>query len=129
MTYNGWMLPDVERARVLEKFHARFAVVKCSHVTLSLEDKAIPADADIEIVGYASDDGVEALVCRVSGETRRPDGGTYHLTLSVADGRASRESNDVIAKGWEPFEQPTPIQTKAFVSLGTSYVTTALSSL
>lgn len=130
MSYNGWMLPDAERARVLELFPPRFACVKASHVTLALDDKVIPTDAPIEIIGYATDDeGVEALVVAVHGEHRRPDGQVYHLTLSVAADRASKESNDVIARnGWTPLESTVPIRTKAFLFSGGSYVTTPLSA-
>lgn len=129
MSYNGWMVPDSERARIMGMFPPRFAVVKATHITLSLDTKDIPTDADIEIVGYASDDGVEALVCRVFGTTDRPDGLVYHLTLSVAEDRASKESNDVIAKGWTPLESSIPIRTRAFMSSGVQYITTPLSGL
>jgi hypothetical protein len=131
MAYNGWMLPDTERARVLERFVPRYEAVKASHVTLSLDDKVIPRDANVEIVGYATDDkGVEALVCTVDGEYRRPDGLVYHLTLSVAEGRASKESNDVIGRfGWCEFDEPMSLKTRAFLSYEGAYLTTPLSSL
>jgi hypothetical protein len=42
----------------------------------------------------------------LNGTTARPDGGTYHITWSLAPGRDARESNDVIAaKGWTPYER------------------------
>jgi hypothetical protein len=139
MSYNGWMLPDEERARVLAMFPPRFANVKASHVTLSLDDATIPRDAEVEVVGYACDEGVEALVVTVNGETRRPDGSTYHLTLSVAEGRASKESNDVIVKnGYGALDareganyasrEDLTLRTRAFMSSGGYYITTALSA-
>lgn len=131
MSYNGWMVPDTQRALVLAQFPPRFAVVKATHVTLEFETKEIPADASIEIVGYATDDvGVEALICRVDGETERPDGLIFHLTLSVAEDRASKESNEVIAThGWKPLPEPMAIRTRAFMSSGVQYITTPLSGL
>ena len=33
----------------------------------------------------------------VDGTIARPDGGTWHITWSLAEGRAAKESNDVIA--------------------------------
>ena len=65
-------------------------------------DAPLPPEADGEIVGRADDgSGVEAMVVRLGGTTDRPDGSTYHITWSLADGRRAKESNDVIAaRGW-----------------------------
>jgi hypothetical protein len=127
MSYNGWMLPDRERARILESFPPTYEVVKASHVTLEIDDETIPQDADIEIVGRIFHDGVEALVVSVDGSTTRPDGRTFHITLSLAEGRASKESNDVLAAfPYEPVP-PFPIETRAFVCRGGIYITTPLS--
>lgn len=124
------MLPDEERARVLAEFPPAYALIKATHVTLSIDVKEIPQDAEIVIVGYATDQaGVEALVVTVNGEETRPDGKQFHLTLSVADGRASKESNEVIMEyGWTLLETPFPIRTKGFLYGGTGYITTALSA-
>lgn len=58
------------------------------------------------MVGRADDGiGVEALVVEIDGTIVRPDGGAYHITWSLGDGRATKESNDVIADhGWQPFD-------------------------
>ena len=69
--------------------------------------KAPLPDEDLgEIVGRADDgEGVEAMVVRIAGTTDRPDGSTYHITWSLADGRRAKESNDVIAAcGWTEFD-------------------------
>lgn len=127
MSYNGWMLPDRERARVLAAFPPTYEVVKCSHITLEIDDETIPQDAEVVIVGHIYHDGVEALVVTVDGTSTRPDGRTFHLTLSLAEGRASKESNDVLAA--YPFEpvQPFPIETRGFLCRGGSYIITPLS--
>jgi len=53
---------------------------------------------------------VQALVIRIEGSTRRPDGGTYHITWSLAPGRRPVESNEVIAaRGWSPVDPPVPV--------------------
>jgi hypothetical protein len=47
--------------------------------------------------------GVEALVVALDGSTARPDGGTWHITWSLADDRAARDSNAALAQGaWKP---------------------------
>lgn len=59
---------------------------------------------DFEVIGYASDVGIEALVVSVRGRTIRPDGGTYHLTWSL-----DREL------GRKPFHSNAVIKEKGFV--------------
>lgn len=129
MSYNGWMIPDRERARIFTMFAPRYPNHKCTHITLTLDiHKEFPTDAQVAIVGYIDDgSGVEALVVSVDGDIRRPDGLIYHITLSVADGRASKESNDVLAtKPFTPVDIMN-IETRAFFSHGDGpYVTTPL---
>jgi hypothetical protein len=51
------------------------------------------------------------LVVRIAGSTERPDGGTFHITWSLANGRRAVESNDVLARGdWLPVEPPVRVQ-------------------
>jgi hypothetical protein len=53
---------------------------------------------------------VEAMVVQIDGTTDRPDGSTYHITWSLAEGREAVESNDVIRKcGWQAVEPPVPV--------------------
>lgn len=128
MAFNGWMLPDKERARVLQVFPPRYPVVKASHVTLAIDDRTIPADADIHIIGLADDgNGMEALVCTVNGEMNRPDGGIFHLTLSHTPERAAKEANEVVQQGYARIKGLFPIVTRGFLSNGTNYITTPLS--
>jgi hypothetical protein len=66
---------------------------------------------EAEVVGRTDDErGVEAMVVAIDGTTDRPDGSTYHITWSLADGRRARESNDVIReRGWQELDQPIPV--------------------
>jgi hypothetical protein len=51
------------------------------------------------------------MVVEIGGTSRRPGGGTYHITWSLGPGREARESNDVIAAhGWEPFNLVVPLR-------------------
>lgn len=129
MAFNGWMLPDTERARVLEAFPPKYPCAKASHVTHALDDKTIPADAEVVIVGHADDgQGMEALVCMVDGDIHRPDGGIYHLTLSHTKNRGAKEANAVVAEGWEGVT-PMEVDARGFMSKGSTYVTTPLSRI
>jgi len=114
----GWKLDQNQRKELLQQFPARYRNVIADHVTLKARASAeAPLAEDMvgEIVGRADDGkGVEAMVVSIGGSTDRPDGGTYHITWSLGDGRRAKESNDVIRdKGWERFDLPMPIQLAA----------------
>ncbi|MBK4734939.1 hypothetical protein [Noviherbaspirillum pedocola] len=109
MAYSAYVIADASRMAILDSFPPKFGDVICHHVTerfgLSAGDRQLPPPAEILIVGYACDASLEALVVTVDGNMRRPDGGTYHITLSLerALGRKPVDANRVIATvGWNP---------------------------
>jgi len=112
--YTGWLVDPAERDGLLARLPARYALAVAHHVTLKFGDSSArpPRDTVGQIVGEADDGrGVQAMVVRIDGDTARPDGGTFHITWSLAEGREARESNDVIARdGWRPFEAPLPVR-------------------
>lgn len=108
--YSGWILPEDERKRLLEAIKPAYTKVVAHHVTLEYgvtSDAPLPTESTGQIVGCADDGaGVQALVVRIGGTTRRPDGNNYHVTWSLAEGRKPQESNDVIsAFGWTPLDE------------------------
>ena len=110
-----WKLDRNQRAELLQQFPPRYPNVDADHVTLKYgagKKAPVPEETVGEIVGRADDgNGVECMVVRIGGTTDRPDGSTYHITWSLADGRKAVESNDVLAaQGWEPIELPMPVQ-------------------
>ncbi|HEY3947497.1 hypothetical protein [Phenylobacterium sp.] len=110
--YAGWLLDPDQRETLLARFAPRYAMAVAHHVTLKFGDRgdAAPGEVAAEIVGAADDgQGVQALVVAIAGSTVRPDGGTFHITWSLAEGREARESNDVIARGWDRLGEPVPI--------------------
>ena len=111
--YAGWLVDPDQREPLLARFPPRYATVVAHHVTQKFGDETVPPPAETvgEIVGEADDgQGVQALVVAIGGSPVRPDGGTYHITWSLADSRAARESNEVIAQGWTRFAAPTPVR-------------------
>jgi hypothetical protein len=109
----GWKLDRDQRARLLQQHPPRYARAVADHVTLKAgadaasEDAGLPAvPGAARLIGRADDGrGVEAMVVAINGSTRRPDGGTWHITWSLAEGREAKESNDVIAaRGWAAFD-------------------------
>jgi hypothetical protein len=117
-TVIGWKLDRDQRLELLQQFPPLYANVVADHVTLrarASRGAALPEESLGEIVGRADDgEGVEAMVVRIGGTTDRPDGSTYHITWSLADGRRAKESNDVIrAHGFARFDPAMPVRLRA----------------
>ena len=110
----GWLLAEDDREKLLQQFPPKFEKTVAHHVTLKsdAERDPLPNDVKAEVVGRTDDErGVEAMVVAIDGTTGRPDGSTYHITWSLADGRRARESNDVIReRGWQKLDQPIPVK-------------------
>jgi hypothetical protein len=111
--YTGWLVDPDARDALLTRFPPRYAVVVAHHVTLKFGDESAqpPAETLGQIVGEADDGaGIQALVVTIGGSMARPDGGVFHITWSMAEGREARESNAVIARGWTPLAEPVAVQ-------------------
>ena len=113
----GWKLDVRDRERLLQRFEPLFPDVVADHVTLRTgtgQTTPLPRETSGEVVGEIDDGaGVQALVVRIGGTTRRSDGSTYHITWSLdrARGRRAVESNEVIARlGWRSLPEPLPIR-------------------
>src|SRR5580704_15636138 len=108
-SFVGWLVDPAHRATLLAGFPPRYAQVVAHHVTLKFGDGGAqpPGEVDAEIVSEADDGvGVQALIVAIEGSFERPDGGTFHITWSLAPGREAKESNDAIAAGWTTFSSP-----------------------
>lgn len=111
--YTGWLVDPAAREALLGRFAPRYESVIAHHVTLKFGDHGAEAPAETigQIVGEADDGaGVQALVVAIGGSPSRPDGGTLHITWSLAPGREARESNEVIARGWTALTEPVAVR-------------------
>jgi hypothetical protein len=113
----GWRLDRAQREALLARFSPTYPEAVADHVTLTSRvaaDSQLPEEDSGDIVGRSDDGrGVEAMVVRLGGTTDRPDGSTYHITWSLAEGREARESNDVIRHfGWQPIDPPVQVTLK-----------------
>ncbi len=113
----GWLLPGLERDRLLAAFPPAYSRVIAHHVTLRAGVRPghpPPRETEGWVLGIADDGmGVQALVVELGGTVRRPDSSTYHITWSLAAGRKPVESNDVIReRGWVPAERRFRIRLK-----------------
>lgn len=114
----GWKLDRAQRDGLLARFAPRYPNVVADHVTLKFgvqRHSAPPGAVIARIVGRADDGiGVEAMIVEIDGSTHRPDGGTYHITWSLAEGRKAKESNEVIRdRGWTRWGEAVSIQLDA----------------
>jgi hypothetical protein len=113
--YDAYVLPQNIRSELKKHFPPKYPEWIGHHATLSFgkpKDEALPYDQEvpIDVIGYAEDDGIEALVIAVNGEEFRPDGKRYHITWSLdrSKGRKPVHSNDVIAS--QGFDKINPIR-------------------
>ncbi|MDQ3074654.1 MAG: hypothetical protein M3Q88_03440 [Pseudomonadota bacterium] len=109
----GWTLDEHDRAELLRQHRPRYATIVAHHVTLATdaEHRDLPHPVRAAIIGHADDgQGVEAMVVTIDGDTARPDGSTFHITWSLAEGRRARDSNDVLKeRDWQLFGPPIAI--------------------
>lgn len=115
-TVTGWRLDRDDRSELLDRFPPKFPDTVAEHVTLqSGTDCPLPTARTGEVIGEIDDGaGVQALVVRIGGTEKRPDGSTYHITWSLGPGRKARESNDVLRdRAWDRFNAPVPVELEA----------------
>lgn len=109
--YTAYNLNIETRRKLLEKFPPKFSKVIAHHITHKFgvaPDILFQVPKKVEIVGYASDEFLEALVVEVDGTMKRFDGGTYHITLSLdLNERKPVDSNKLIKRNrdWKPIER------------------------
>ena len=103
--YQCFVLCERSRQRLLAKYPPKFSQVEAHHIT---HEYGVAANSplpvrprQIEVVGYASDDSLECVVIKIDGQTHRPDGNVYHVTLSREPQRKARESNQLLTQAWQ----------------------------
>ena len=121
--YLAFELSGASRVSLWTQFKPHFKKVMCQHITVQFnltEESAVLlqeqlANANLQVVGFQIGDGVECLVVEVNGSSRRPDGGCYHITLSLADGHKPVESNQLIKQ--QGFQTCVPVGIEAELKL------------
>jgi hypothetical protein len=107
--YNAYVISDESRNELASIFPPKYPDWIGHHATLDFgvpEDPSLPYGdpAKIVVIGYAEEDGLEALVVSVNGEEYRPDGKRYHITWSLdrSLGKKPVHSNTLIQRGFTP---------------------------
>lgn len=83
--YSCYLLSDDSKAKLLELFVPKFDKIFAHHITTEFgENSKLPIiPKTIEVIGYSSNHGIEALVVSINDSIYRPDGSIYHITWSL----------------------------------------------
>jgi len=106
MGYTAYTFSEHTREEILKKFPPKNNEVIAHHITWKFlaksTDELPPIAHEAHIVGYASEDGLEALVVSINGTTKRPDGAILHITLSLDRGKGKKpvHSNQLLKNGY-----------------------------
>lgn len=109
--YLAFTVPAQAREELAKRFPPKFPEFIGHHITYEFgvptHFKVPEGTATIKVIGYAEEDGLEALVCTVEGRDLRSDGRRFHITWSLdrAKGKKPVMSNDLISRtGFSPVE-------------------------
>ena len=98
--YLAYKLDEECKKTILELFPPKHSKVYCHHVTIefNLTDEKYyeispMLKGEVEIVGYAEDENIEALAILLNGRSQRLDGSFYHLTHSLNPPKKPVDSN------------------------------------
>lgn len=115
MSYTGWLLPEPDRAKLLQLFPPVYHDVIAHHITIAMGVKELPTETTAMVVGI-TDDGVgcQALIVSINGSTMRQDGYTYHITWSIDrdtyDRKPFHSMNVLQTIEGQPVDPPIPIE-------------------
>ena len=104
MPYSAYVIKEESRKLLLEHFPPKFSESIAHHVTYRFPDKTTPPKVDtVEVVGYAHDHKLECAVVEVDGTLDRPQGGYFHITLSLERSLGAKpvQSNHLLKGGWQ----------------------------
>jgi hypothetical protein len=111
--YEAFVVDDATRQKLAKVFPPKYPEWIGHHITNRFgvqreENRPFGKPFNFEVIGYAEDDGIEALVVSRDGSPKRPDGKVYHITWSLdrAKGRKPVDSNKVIAEKGYTSVQP-----------------------
>jgi hypothetical protein len=105
--YLAYNLSDESRSEILARFPPKFQKVKCHHITylFDVSDEEIPPRATAQVIGYSNNDYIECVVVKINDSEIRPDGKTFHITLSHDDEASASDSNVLLSEvGFTPID-------------------------
>lgn len=104
-------LDESSRQKILRRFPPKFQKVIAHHVTYyygASVDREMPDVDSIKVIGYISDEYIEAAICEINGKRKSPDGRIFHVTISLDPShRQPKDVNKLLYQGKE-WEQVAP---------------------
>lgn len=98
--YRAFVLDTRSRAALLKEIPPKYHEIVAHHITHAMGKGVLPSHPrSIDVIGHVDDGaGVQAAIVRVDGNSTRPDGKPYHITISIdrRSGRKPAHSNEVI---------------------------------
>lgn len=117
--YVCWLVEAQSREALLAVVPPQYPTVVCHHVTIAFDvtpDYPLPQPKIGYVVGEIMDKGVQAVVVEIDGDTIRPDGDRYHITMSLDEGRFPEEARRLVRRGWFPLSERIAVTlTPAFI--------------
>lgn len=108
MTYLAFVLDSQSRARLLNEVPARFSNVIAHHVTLLFPRKPgedatmrrmmlqlVDQEHEVEVINRYDGEHIHAVGVKFNGETKRSNGGFYHVTVSLEPPAKPKDSNSL----------------------------------
>lgn len=116
-----YKISSEQKAELIKKFPPKYSKAFGDHITLKMGgiDAETPEAPDkIQIVGIVDDgNGLEAMIIKVNGELKRPDGKIFHMTWSLNPEGIASEKLDIMAKPGKEKQKPyKPIHSNGLVS-------------
>lgn len=125
MSYIAFVLHDRAREAVLRRIPLKHPDVIAHHVTLAfgvkVEDPIVflldSLITDVVVYGYVEDDRCQAALVKINGSTIRPNGGFYHITLSIDRSKGAKpvDSNNLIQE--KEWTEVHPFSISGFVKI------------
>ena len=122
--YLAYTLSASSRNDLLHHFKPKYPEVIAGHVTYKFPAKSTdplpPVVHESRVVGYEDGDGIEAVVVEINGSTKRPDGGLFHITISLdkSKGKKPSHSSGMVNKKFTHVSPITIHLTPAFLQHG-----------
>ena len=115
--YVGVFLTPENREQLLRDFPPKHGDVRADHATLAfspsdeetsslLGEHPVGTHLPLKVVGYAEDERAQVVKIELPEGMGRPDGGTPHVTISLAPGTEAAYSNELVEKA-RPVELKT----------------------
>lgn len=105
MSYTAFVIDEISRKQLLQRYKPKFKDVYAHHVTFQMGENTelLNYKPMIVIYGYIMGENIETFLVTVDGKSVRPDGSKYHITWSLDKSKGVKpvDSNKLI-KDHEP---------------------------